>query len=563
MPEASTSSGGDAEQLRSLTRAVIAVSAGLDLDDLLQRLVSTAARFSGATYGALGISGPDGRIVTFVTHGISTRLREELGGMPGPHGVPGALLGADAATMRLSALQDHPRSVGFPVGHPPMRTFLGVPLRVQGRIFGNLYVAEKRTAAGEPALFTADDEEALLALGAAAGVAVENARLYAAVRHRQRWSDALGRANHAIIARSDRDARARLAPVPSIARAAAECDVAVLAFRAADGSWQVRYADAGDSGTGDTDAGDADAGDGATADAALVGLAVPAAICARAVPDAVVPLDDGDLAWLPGPWARGLLVPVGGGTGACEEALVLAYRSRTDPALGDPDTGSELEFGQRLGLALQVAQAQADSAALALLRDRDRIARDLHDHVIQRLFAIGLSLQAAGVAARVPEVQTRLDRAVDDIDETIKDVRRTIFELHATARRCTVREQVEQVVADVGQDVASRLELHVGGGLDGIPAALAPDLLAALREMLSNVARHAKATTVQVYLTTGRELELEVVDDGVGLPPGIPADGAGDGLTNLTERAVAHGGTFEISSEAGNGTIARWSTPLP
>lgn len=558
MPQASSSpvtvpgSGGPGwgtERLRSLTTAVIAVSAGLELTDVLQRLVTTAATVSGAAYGALGITGADGRISQFVTHGISPELRERLGGMPTAHGIPGLLLASDAQALRIPAIQAHPRSVGFPHDHPPMRTFLGVPVRVHGTIFGNLYVAEKQSPGNAPALFTADDEEALLALGAAAGVAVENARLYTAIRRKQRWSDALGRAIHAIIARSDHDARARLTLVPAIAREAGESDLAALILRASDGGWQVAATDvAPPDGTGTTEAG------------AVVGLTVPDAVTERVTPDAVVPLGRGDLEWLPGPWVRASLIPVGGTGPGCEEALVLAYRRDLDPALGPADLSSELVFGQRLGLALQVAQAQADSAALSLLRDRDRIARDLHDHVIQRLFSIGLSLQAAGVAARVPEVQSRLRRAVDDIDETIKDVRRTIFELHASSPRDTLRERVEAVLADIGDGLPPEVTLQVDGGIDNVAPDLAADLLAALREILTNVARHAQATTVQIYVTCGKNLEIEVVDDGHGLPA---CPHPGNGLGNLARRAADRGGSFELTAGDAGGTIALWAVPLP
>jgi signal transduction histidine kinase len=295
----------------------------------------------------------------------------------------------------------------------------------------------------------------------------------------------------------------------------------------------------------------------------MTGRTVPDAVTSRTAPDAVVTLTAADLGWLPGGWAHGLLIGIGGLLTTCDEALVLAYHRPPDPALGRADLGGELEFGQRLGLALQVAQAQADSAALTLLKDRDRIARDLHDLVIQRLFAIGLSLQAAGVAARVPEVQDRLSRAVDDIDETIKDVRRTIFELHTeTPRtpRSSLKDRIDEVLTDLAEVLPPQIDVHVGNGLDEVPPEIGADLVAALRETLTNAARHARATTVQVYVTVGRDVDLEVVDDGVGLPP---THHTGNGLTNLAERAAAHSGGFEIAAGPDGGTVARWAVPLP
>lgn len=532
-----------------MTDAVIAVGAGLDLAEVLQRLVTTAATLSRARYAALGITGDGGQVVDFITHGISRRLREQLGGMPGAHGIPGLLLRPGAEPLRLDAIGDHPASVGFPPDHPPMRTFLGVPVRVSGEIFGNLYVADKTSVTGGQALFTAEDEEALLALGAAAGVAIENARLYAAARDRQRWSDALSQAIHAVIARSDLDTRARLAPIPAIARAAGQADLAVLVTRGTDTGWRSRFVDP----------------DG---DPAMLALPVPDTLAHDAGTDSVVDVDATQLAWLPGTWVGALLIPIGGTYAPPEDAVLLAYRRQPHRSLGSPDHSGEREFGQRLGLAVQVAQAQADSAALALLRDRDRIARDLHDLVIQRLFAVGLSLQAAGVAARVPEVRARLSRAVDDLDETIKDVRRTIFELHSRAADQTadgtastsLRQRVQDIVVETADHVGADIDVHISGAVDDVPPGMGVDLLAVLREALTNVARHAAATHVHIYLTVGAELELEVVDDGAGIPEN---PSPGEGLPNLRQRAEAWGGALELSPASEGGTVMRWAVPLP
>ena len=214
-------------------------------------------------------------------------------------------------------------------------------------------------------------------------------------------------------------------------------------------------------------------------------------------------------------------------------------------------------FAERVALAVEASRAAADRAALALLQDRDRIARDLHDLVIQRLFAVGLSLQAAGNVARVPEVARRLARAVDDLDDTIKDVRRTIFQLHGTAVRSPLRDELEELVATARDDLGIPVRLVVEGPILALPEELEPDVLAVVREALSNVAKHADAAKVEVLLRIGRAVELEIADDGGGIADG----GRRSGLVNLESRAAAHGGTLRVRSGDGGGTTLTWSVP--
>ncbi|WP_088317600.1 GAF domain-containing sensor histidine kinase [Kineosporia sp. R_H_3] len=496
----------DPRRVRALLDAVIAVGEGLDLDEVLDRIASTACELTGARYGALGVQDDEGRVVGFHSHGMDHALdaeqRAALGGRPSGSGLPGLLLRDDAEPLRLSNLAEHPRFVGFPDPHPRMTAFLGVPLRVAGSTFGNLYVADPPT--GD---FTADDEEALQALASAAGVAVGNARLYRAARRRQTWWEAASQAVQAVVDAGPAGLPAALDAVAGIAAAAAEADEAVVRL----GTDTERAPDAAPAEAG---------APGGAAPGDAVRLELPLAVGAQ-------PIGTMTLTWHEGP-------------GPDHEDTLLA---RT--------------FGERVALAVEASRAASDREALAVLQDRDRIAQDLHDLVIQRLFAVGLSLQAAGNVARVPEVARRLARAVDDLDDTIKDVRRTIFQLHGTAVRSPLRDELEELVATARADLGVAVRLVVEGPILAVPDDLAPEVLAVAREALSNVAKHAHAHRVEVSLRIGRSLELTVTDDGDGTPPG----GRRSGLANLEERATRHGGTFRLRSEPGTGTTLLWSVP--
>ncbi|WP_088281060.1 GAF domain-containing sensor histidine kinase [Kineosporia sp. A_224] len=493
----------DPRRVRALLEAVIAVGEGLDLDEVLDRIATTACELTGARYGALGVQDDAGRVVGFHSHGMDHVLdaeqRAALGGRPTGGGLPGLLLRDDAEPLRLSNLADHPRFVGFPDPHPRMTAFLGVPLRVGGTTFGNLYVADPPS--GD---FTADDEEALQALASAAGVAVGNARLYRAARRRQTWWEAASQAVQVVVDPGPVDLRAALAEVARIAAAAAGADVATIRLDTEHPSAPDGPPDPG----GPDDAGPA------------ARLALPLAVGPQT-------LGTMTLVWHEGP-------------GPDHEDALLA---RT--------------FGERVALAVEASRAASDRAALAVLQDRDRIAQDLHDLVIQRLFAVGLSLQAAGNLARVPEVAKRLARAVDDLDDTIKDVRRTIFQLHGTAVSSPLRDQLEELVATARADLGIAVRLVIEGPILAVPDDLAPEVLAVAREALSNVAKHAHAHRVEVSLRIGRSLELTVTDDGDGTAPG----GRRSGLANLEERATRNGGTFHLRSQPGSGTTLLWSVP--
>jgi signal transduction histidine kinase len=366
--------------LRRLLDAVLTVGSDLDLPSMLLRIVESAVDLVDAKYGALGVlDETHTRLAQFITVGVDESTHRAIGNLPEGHGILGLLI-VDAKPLRLPDLRRHPDSYGFPPNHPPMRSFLGVPIRLRDEVFGNLYLTDKTTAD----TFTDVDEELVVGLAAAAGVAIENARLHTRL----------------------------------------------------------------------------------------------------------------------------------------------------------------YEIG--------------------VLEDRERIARDLHDTVIQRLFATGLSLQATSrLVPNDPDAAVdRINAAVDDLDETVKQIRTAIFDLD-TARPLGygVRDEVLAITREASRTLGFEPRVLVDGPVDtAVPDSIRPHLLATVREALSNVARHAKASTVDIELTAAHdELTLRVTDDGIGPPEPIER---GSGLANMARRAEQLGGTFALRRGDSGGAVLTWQVPL-
>jgi signal transduction histidine kinase len=375
----------DPGQLKALLDAVLVIESDLDLTALLRRIVNVATDLAGARYGALGVLDEDrAGLSEFVYAGIDAATAERIGHLPEGRGVLGLLI-LEPHPIRIKDLALHPDSAGVPAGHPPMRSFLGVPIWVRDAVYGNLYLTEKQGAEE----FSEVDEELVSVLARAAGLAIDKARLHTQL------------------------------------------------------------------------------------------------------------------------------------------------------------------------------------SELTLAEDRERIARDLHDTVIQRVFAVGLSLQALIRRAQDPEFVERLQTAVADLDETIRQVRTTIFALEPLPfSEAGLRAGALEVCTHAARSLGFNPELRFEGPLDVLPRHIATEALATLREALSNVARHAQARRVDVLLTAkGSEVALAVVDDGVGIPPELAdrraesGDG-GRGLSNMRERAEALGGAFSIAPHSGGGTELHWRVPV-
>jgi signal transduction histidine kinase len=527
------------ERLRELLDAVVAVGSDLDLHSTLTRIVRAACRLTDAAYGALGVIGPDRTLTDFITEGISDQQHRLIGHLPLGHGVLGLLI-EDPRPIRLPDIAAHPRAYGFPPNHPPMRSFLGVPVRIRDQVFGNLYLAEKR-GGGQ---FSDDDEELIVALAVAAGAAVENARLYAQMRRRQRWLEAAAEITAVLLGEINRTEALRL--VAARAREVAEADLAlVMTYDEAEDLLTVEVADGRAAGglVGATVRG----GEGEFR-AVLVDRHIAAVEDLGKVADWPVALQTG----------TALLVPLAADDQSLG-ALVVAYRPDSAVFAEDPEMALVETFAGQAALALERARAQDEREMLAVLGDRERIARDLHDVVIQRLFAAGMQLQGTARSAVRPEVRARIDAVVDDLDTTIRDIRGAIFELRAPAGgdlRAEIRSVVEQAHGPLGH----RPTLTLDGPVEAaVPEPLRPALLAVLREALSNVARHAHATRSEVSVTArGGWLAVTVTDNGIG----IGQAAASGGLINLRRRAEELSGSFEAVPATPHGTTIRWRVPL-
>lgn len=536
-----------------LLEAVLGVSRGLDLESVLHRIVEAAVDLVDARYGALGLLGADKRIQRFLTVGMTDDEVASIGPYPTGRGVLGELI-RHPVPLRLPDLSAHVASVGFPAHHPPMRTFVGVPLRVHGSPFGNLYLTDKR-GGGE---FTAEDERVLEALAAAASVAVENARLYDVARLRERWARANDRiSRHVLAGSSPHDV---LTLIASEAREVADADVTTTAVPDPTTGRLVLQSASGLDSESQTGA-VLDAGDTFAALTFRTGVLM---VTDDAAADERASLTL-DLAGPLGPLAVWPLGQPGSARG-----VLAAGRLRGRPPFSSVVVEALGAFAAQGAVALELAEGRADAERVALLRDRERIARDLHDLAIQRLYATGLLLQRVA-RGTPPEVSEQLTKAVDEVDEAISLVRTTIYRLQAgephggaRARRVGLRSrvitEVDATVAALGFTARLRFE----GAVDTlVPPDVAEHVVAVLREALSNVARHAHASRAEVRLAVGDDVVLTVSDDGVGIRPGAPRSG----LINLERRAAESGGTLTVtpvSPEAvQTGTRLEWRVPLP
>jgi signal transduction histidine kinase len=534
----------DQRRLRLLVDAVVTIAADLSLDGVLSRIVSVAADLAEARYVALGVLGKGSgrRLRAFVTHGLTGEERLAIGDLPRGHGLLGHIID-HPEPLRIEDISGHPESYGFPPHHPPMRSFLGVPVRIGDRVFGNLYLTEKR--GGGP--FTQDDEAIVVALAAAAGVVIENARLYDEAARRERWLRATTEMTQTLAEGMDEEDALQM--VVDLARDASGADVASVSTRGPGGDVELTVV----SGAPWPDV----EGRRISEPGSLVGQVI----------ESSAPVTVQDMradprgALLPAGWPAigpAMVVPLRA-TGVADGALSLCWTPERLPAYGEVDPQLPESFADHAALALQAARGRESRKSLAVYEDRDRIARDLHDLVIQRLFAVGLSLESSARMAVSPKVKDRIDRAVDDIDETIKEIRRSIFALSISEQSTDLRATAVDLVERSAKVLGFRPHLTFDGPVKaGTPGHLTPHLLAVLGEALSNVARHAEADRVDITLSlAGRRVALTVSDDGKGFVPTAPESG----LRNLRERAEALSGTCTVESAPGQGTVLTWTVP--
>lgn len=526
------------DRLDGLLDAMLVVTSGLELDETLRTIVRTAIELVDAQYGALGVRGHDHELVEFIYQGIDEATREQIGHLPEGRGVLGVLLD-DPKPIRLDAIAYHAASVGFPPNHPPMRTFLGVPVRIRDEVFGNLYLTEK--AGGQP--FSEDDEVLVQALAAAAGIAIENARLYEQSKMRQSWIAATRDIGTEMLSGVDPSRVFRL--VADESRHLSGAELTLVAVRADldedDGPVDelVVAATAGD-------------GPGATITSIPIGDGAIGEVFATQAPGRFEELQlDGEHSTR----RPALVVPFR--SAGTVTGVLIATRSPGSRPFSVDELDMMAAFVDQAALAWQLATTQRQLRELDVLTDRDRIARDLHDHVIQRLFAVGLALQGTIPRVRGAEVQNRLSECVDDLQQVIQEIRTAIFDLHAGHGGTRLRQRLDEAIAAFASS-----EVHTtvkfSGPLSVVDAVLADHAEAVVREAVSNAVRHAHATALTVAVTAGEEFRIEITDDG----DGIPGDVTESGLSNLRQRASEAGGTFSVEQGSGGGTQLVWSAPL-
>ncbi len=537
-------------RLRGLLRANQTVVGNLTLPVLLRRIVQAACELAKARYGALGVIDTTGGLEQFVHVGMDADAVARIGHLPEGKGLLGALI-EDPRPIRLQRMTDDPRSVGFPDGHPPMTSFLGVPIRVREEVFGNLYLSE--CANGD---FTAEDEELVSALAATAGVAIENARLYEEARRRQDWLQASTEVSQQLLSAEGEE------PLLLIARRAcqiADADVVTVVLPTPDGERLIVEVASGEG------------ADDLTAltfpiENTLAGLVLKSGrpiLISDADEDPTFSVHLSQVVAV-GPV---MVLPLGSSQGV-RGALVIG-RVRERHPFSEADLEMATTFANHAAIALELADARADQQRIVLLEDRDRIARDLHDHVTQRLFAIGLTVQSVANELGTDERAARLTRVVSDIDETIRQTRTSIFQLRGPLgpETGTVRTRLLIVAAEVSGILGFEPLVRFSGPIDAVvPEPVVEDLVAVVREALTNAARHAHASRVDVEVAaTTAELRLTVSDDGVGLGDNQRRSG----LANLRQRAELHGGLltldqsqWERTESASEGTQLTWTIPL-
>lgn len=519
------------ERLQGLLEAVLAVGSGLELDSTLKRIVQAAVELLGARYGALGVLGDEG-LARFIHVGIDPETRATMGNLPEGRGLLGTLI-AHPQPIRLADLSTHPDSIGFPPNHPPMHSFLGAPIRVRDEVFGNIYLTEKKDALE----FTADDEAVLKALAAAAGVAVENARLFERSRMRERWLAANGEINEQMLHGASPEEALRL--------------VAERARELANADWVLIMLVAEDELVIKTMAGERSV--------ELEGLRITAEhdelfLC----PEGTRKVLEDELGAAADGFGPVMAMRL---QGADVTGALLAVRAKGEPPFLPDHEPMLASFANQAAMAVEFAETQRNRTLLDVLADRDRIAGDLHDHVIQRLFATGMSLQGTVRRISDPDVRQRVTRAVEQLDVTVREIRTSIFDLHTTAedREASLRRRLLDTVAELSSGSGVSPAIRISGAVDTlVPDAVGDHIVAVLRDAIGNALRHAKASEITVTIEAGADVVLEVADNGLALPGEVLRTGA----LVAERRAEQCGGTAQLESLPTGGNRLTWRAPL-
>lgn len=526
-------------RMRDLIRINHELTSNLDLPTVLRRIVEIGKELLNARYAAMGVIGDERRLDQFIHVGMAPEVAEQIGHLPEGKGLLGALID-DPQPVRLEVLASDARSSGFPAFHPPMESFLGVPIRVRDSVYGNLYLTDSLNGT-----FSSDDEELAEALAATAGIAIENARLFDDSTYRARWSTALAETARRLMKDDDED---QLAVIVEEVRKLADADLVVIALIAEQGDQIVVERAAGD-----------DCDD-------LIQRAFPLAetFAGRAIAggDPILVGEESNFA----PYGlahealhgNSMLIPFG--PHDKPRGVLAVSRIKGRPSFSERDIDLGQSFASHVSVALDREDSQQTRRRVTLLEDRGRIARDLHDHVIQRLFATGLSLQ--GTAAIVgDEAAAQIAAQIDELDGAIAQIRQSIFAMRRDPESTTVslRARILEIVDRVGDQLATKPRVTFSGPVDLMASGdMTDDIAAVVTEALANTVRHAHATQVNISVTAASgQVSIEVTDNGVG-----PGDSPRlSGLDNLRQRAESRGGMFAIHQAPGGGTRLAWSVP--
>jgi signal transduction histidine kinase len=529
-----------------LLRVIVDIASDLDLDATLKRIVTGAMELTGARFGALGVRGPDDTLISFVHAGIDEVAVNTIGHHPVGKGVLGLLL-SRSASLRLDDLTAHPAAVGFPEHHPSMDALLAVPIIIRQNVFGSLYLTEPTSRAA----FSDADETAVRELASAAAVAIDNARLFDRVRSTAQWTEASRMITTALLSAVDLHARLQLIAVRACELTEAEQAIVLVPSEA-------------DLPVDEVDILVVSTAVGLYADEVL-GQWVPVegsttgAVFRSGTPVITAAFGHPPQAFTDAGRRPAIVMPLRSEHTVL--GVIAVARNSDQPPFDAEHLDLMSDFADHAAMALTLASALEHARYLTVLADRERIGHDLHDHVIQRLFAAGLDLQGTIARSRSSEITDRLNRTVTDLQTTIEDIRTTIFELHSTGRqRISFRQRIQAAVADLTENGAVVTTLRMSGPMSVIGDDLAGHAESVILEAVSNAVRHSGATQLTVEVAVADELDIMVTDDGCG----ISADnGRRSGLANMASRAEQIGGRCLLATPPGGGTEVHWTVPLP
>ena len=538
------------DRLRILVDAGISLSSELSLDALLQRIVETAAQLTDAQYAALAVVDPAGRTLErFLTSGISDETREAIGNEPAGRGLLGVVI-REAKPIRVRDIAEDPRSVGLPPHHPPMQTFLGVPILLRGVVYGNLYLAEKQSG-GE---FTEDDEELTQLLAAQAAVAIENARLHESSIRWLRQLESLNEIGNALA--SQVELEPLLAIVAARLRELVRARLVLIALPDTADALRVAAAEGERS--------SAAIGTQLRLGASKVGKVLERAQSERV--DAMLddPEVDQQVARTLGV-TTALYVPLivhGRAVG-----VIAAHdKEGGDPRFGDEDARLGESLAKRAAIAFDLSQRVSRDAMRRVVEaqelERRRLARELHDETGQALTSILLGLKTLERSVETKQGRDGVAAVRDLVVATLQDVRRLAVELRPAALDdFGLAPALERLVETVRQDTPVDVDLEIGIGDERLPTDVETTMYRIVQEALTNIAKHAAATRISILLTRKERAVVVVVeDDGDGFDAADPT--AGLGLAGMRERVTLLGGQLRIETSPGRGTTIAAEVPL-